>query len=208
VPYLASYEFLNDNEHFLCYDTFIKEVIDMKTKLLYVSLSIIVLSALLFVGSSLKNTEADLSNLNGEIKLISSQVDEQDITTVDSTFANLKLDIDTQKALIQENLETLEALKTYIEDNEIELSRKDLIYIKLSMVEIRTYRRLFINTFDLMKDEFSSIEGQYEALTEDEKLEFKQTITDIITYGLVLLEKVNLELENIIDLVQAYEEEI
>lgn len=180
----------------------------MKKKLLYVSLSIIVLSTLLFVSSTLKNTEADLSNLNGEIRLISSQVDEQDITTVDSTFANLKLDIDTQKALIQENLETLEALKTYIEDNEIELSRKDLIYIKLSMVEIRTYRRLFINTFELMKDEFSSIEGQYEALTEDEKLDFKQTITDIITYRLVLLEKVNLELENIIDLVQAYEEEI
>ncbi|BCR35430.1 hypothetical protein [Mariniplasma anaerobium] len=180
----------------------------MKTKLLYVGLSIFILSALVFVGLTLKTSETDLSSLNGEVQLISQQIDEQDVATIDSIFTDLKSEIDIQKALIQENLETIETLKAYIEANEVELSRKDLIYIKLSMGEIKTYRRLFINTFDLMKDEFIAIEGQYDTLTEDEKSEVKQNITDIITYRLVLLEKVNLELTNIIDLVQVYEEEI
>ncbi len=178
----------------------------MKTKLLYVSLSIFILSTLVIVGLNLKNSQTDLSNLNGEVQLISSQIDNQDISEVDPIFTNLRSEIDLQKELLQENLLTIQTLKTYIEDNEIELSRRDMIYIKLSMGEITTYRRLFINTFDLMKDEFIAIEGQYEDLTEDEKIEVKQSISDIITYRLILLEKVNLELTNIIDLVQAYEE--
>jgi hypothetical protein len=180
----------------------------MKTKLLYVSLSIVILSTLVFVGLTLKKPEADLSNLNNDIQLISQQVDLQVDEEVDPVFIDLRSEIELQKALIQEKLETIEILKAYIEANEVELSRKDLIYMKLSMGEIRTYRRLFINTFDLMKDEFSAITGQYESFTEEQKLEVKQSITDIITYRLVLLEKVNLELTNIIDIIQAYEEEI
>lgn len=180
----------------------------MKTKLLYVGLSIFVLSALLVVGLTLKNSQPDLSNLDGEVRLLSSQVDNQDVAEIDSIFIDLKSEIEIQKELLQENLEVIETLKAYIEANEVELSRKDLIYIKLSMGEIKTYRRLFINTFDLMKDEFSAIEGQYETFTEEQKSEVKQNIADIITYRLVLLEKVNLELTNIIDIVQAYEEEI
>lgn len=178
----------------------------MKTKLLYVGLSMFILSTLVFVGITLKDSETDLSDLNSEIRLISDEVDDQEAVEIKSTFIDLKSEIDIQKSLIQENLLTIEALKSYIETNEVELARKDLIYLKLSMGEIRTYRKLFINTFDLMRDEFSALEGQYESLSEDEKADVKQSVTDIITYRLVLLEKINLELINMIDLIQPYEE--
>ncbi|MCD4826678.1 MAG: hypothetical protein K8Q99_02705 [Acholeplasmataceae bacterium] len=179
----------------------------MKTKLLYVGLSILVLGSLLFVGLIINSKQPSLADLDGEIKLISNEVDENQDYDIDPVIYNLFLEIGQQKDLLDSHLSSIEASKMYIESNDIELSRRDLIYIKLSLVEIRAYKGLYIDTFNSIKDEFSALEVPYEQLTLEQQAEFVQFVTDVLTYRLVLLEKVNLELVNIINIVEIYEGE-
>ena len=113
-------------------------------------------------------------------------------------------EIEAQKELLTANLTAIETLKLYIDDHELELTRKDLMYMKLSLVEIKAYRGLYIDTFNTIKDNFNAYDMPYDQLSDLEQTEFIQFATDVITYRLVLLEKVNLELESIIQIVETY----
>lgn len=176
----------------------------MKNNLLYIGLSLFVLISTLLVSLNINSNETNLADLGGEIKLISNEIDENNDYEIDPIISNAILEIEQQKEYLRTNLLSIEASKLFVESEEIELSRKDLIYIKLSLVEIRAYKRLYIDTFNQIKDEFKAYELPYDKLSEEQHDEFIQFVVDVLTYRLVLLEKVNQELVNIINIIEIY----